>query len=93
MVVPQGSTPSDAQLQQVETYRQQFPAFFAKAATNMVLHGGLAQPLPRVAWTGLLSGKSVEFEIPEIMTVRFPVPVEKKSEALPATTEAPSEQQ
>ena len=34
LVVAQGSTPSDANVQQIETYRQQFPAFYAKAATN-----------------------------------------------------------
>ncbi|HKA01116.1 MAG TPA: hypothetical protein VKE70_31605, partial [Candidatus Solibacter sp.] len=34
VVVPAGSTPPDSQLQQIETYRQQFPAFFAKAASN-----------------------------------------------------------
>ncbi|HXK02330.1 MAG TPA: hypothetical protein VMS37_07995 [Verrucomicrobiae bacterium] len=34
LVVPQGSTPADSQAQQVETYRQQFPALYAKAATG-----------------------------------------------------------
>lgn len=34
MVVPAGSTPSDATMQQVETYRQQFPNFYAKAASG-----------------------------------------------------------
>jgi uncharacterized protein (TIGR03437 family) len=34
LVVPAGSTPPDSQVQQVETYRQQFAAFFAKASSN-----------------------------------------------------------
>src|SRR5207249_2465119 len=34
MIVPAGSTVPDSQVQQVETYRQQFPAFYAKASSN-----------------------------------------------------------
>jgi uncharacterized protein (TIGR03437 family) len=34
LVVPAGSTPPDSQVQQVETYRQQFPAAYAKFASN-----------------------------------------------------------
>jgi uncharacterized protein (TIGR03437 family) len=34
IIAPQGMSPTDAQIEQVETYRQQFPAFFASAASN-----------------------------------------------------------
>ena len=34
LVVAQGSTPSDANVQQLETYRLLFPAYYAKAASN-----------------------------------------------------------
>jgi uncharacterized protein (TIGR03437 family) len=34
LVVPAGSTPPDSQVQQVEAYRQQFPAFYVKASSN-----------------------------------------------------------
>jgi uncharacterized protein (TIGR03437 family) len=33
LIVPQASTPPASQVQQIETYRQQFPAFYSKAAT------------------------------------------------------------
>jgi uncharacterized protein (TIGR03437 family) len=34
LLVPAGSTPPDSQVQQIEAYRQQFPAFYAKASSN-----------------------------------------------------------
>jgi uncharacterized protein (TIGR03437 family) len=34
LLVPAGSTPPDSQVQQIDTYRQQFPAAYAKFATN-----------------------------------------------------------
>ena len=34
LVVPQGSSPGDTQVQQIDVYRQQFPPLFSKAATG-----------------------------------------------------------
>jgi uncharacterized protein (TIGR03437 family) len=37
LVVAQGSTPLDLEIQQIDTYRQLFPAFYAKASSNNAL--------------------------------------------------------
>jgi uncharacterized protein (TIGR03437 family) len=37
LVVPAGSTTPDSQVQQIEAYRQQFPAFYAKASSNTAI--------------------------------------------------------